>query len=104
MRIQILILGLKWHYSTVRSKKTAAVLIEDAAFALFFRLTARNLAAEVSPSLGICNPRLKKITLGVSPGGMRELRESPAIIEGIKRGYPSRQKWYSRLPITRTSR
>ena len=63
MRIQILILGLKglkWHHSSVRSKKTAAVFIEDEAFAVFFRLTARNLAAEVSPSLGICNPRQKR--------------------------------------------
>ena len=29
---------LKWHYSTVRSMKNVAVLMEDGAFALFFLL------------------------------------------------------------------
>ena len=29
---------LKWHYSTVRSMKNVAVLMEDGAFALFFCL------------------------------------------------------------------
>ena len=42
---------LKWHYSTVRSMKTVAVLTEDGAFALFssplffsasFGLTSKN--------------------------------------------------------------
>ena len=28
---------LKWHYSTLRSIKNVAVLMEDGAFALFFR-------------------------------------------------------------------
>ena len=43
---------LKWHYSTVRSMKNVAVLTEDGAFALFFRLHPGDLTAQESPPPG----------------------------------------------------
>jgi len=52
---------LKQHYSTVRSMKKVAVLMEDGAFALFFRYHLRGFDRLKSPHPpGICHPRQKK--------------------------------------------
>ena len=40
---------LKWHYSTVWSMKTVAVLTEDGAFALFFSFAPRGIWQLKSP-------------------------------------------------------
>ena len=64
---------LKWHYSTVRSGKAVAVLIEDGAFALSFVSSSGDLTAQESLPPGIYHPR-QKINAnaqglgGVSPG------------------------------------
>ena len=50
---------LKWHYSTVRSVKTVAVLIKDGAFALSFIPTPGDLTAQESLPPGIYHPRQK---------------------------------------------
>ena len=58
------------HYLTVQSMKSAAVLIEDGAFALFFFVPAmENLAAQVPSHPGICHVRQKK-NANYPEGGM----------------------------------
>ena len=51
---------LKWHYSTVRSMKNVAVLMEDGAFALFFIPHPGDFTAQEYPPPGICHVRQKK--------------------------------------------
>ena len=51
---------LKRHYSTVRSMKNVVVLMEDGAFALFFRPHSGGFDSSRVPNQGICYPRQKK--------------------------------------------
>ena len=51
---------LKRHYSTVRSMKNVAVLMEDGAIPSFSFLPQGFLPAQESPHPGICHPRPKK--------------------------------------------
>ena len=57
---------LKWHYSTVRSMKTVAVLTEDGAFALFFRPHTGGFDSSRVPTLGNLPSKAKKMPV---PGG-----------------------------------
>ena len=51
---------LKWHYSTVRSMKNVAVLTEDRAFALFFRLHPGGFDSSRVPNPGNLPSKAKK--------------------------------------------
>ena len=61
---------LKWHYSTVRSMKNVAVLTEDGAFALFFRLHPGGFDSSRVPTPGNLPSKAKEMLMpGVSPWG-----------------------------------
>ena len=61
---------LKMDYSTVRSMKNVAVLTEDGAFALFFRLHPGGFDSSRVPTPGNLPSKAKKMLMaGVSPGG-----------------------------------
>ena len=51
---------LKWHYWTVRSKKNFALLMEEGAFALFFRPHDIAERRDFREPPRICHPREKK--------------------------------------------
>ena len=51
---------LKRHHSTVRSMINVAVLMEDGAFAFFFRPHPGGFDSSRVPPPGICHPRQKK--------------------------------------------
>ena len=63
---------LKRHYSTVRSMKNVAVLTEDGAFALFFRLHPGGFDVSRVPTLGNLPSKAKKMLMpGGQPGAER---------------------------------
>ena len=63
---------LKWHYSTVRSMKNAAVLTEDGAFARCFRTHRGEFDSSRVPTPGKLPSKAKKKKL--IPGGSAGMR------------------------------
>ena len=59
---------LKRHYSTVRSMKNVAVLKDDGAFSIFFRLHPGGFDSSRVPTLGNLPSKAKKMLM---PGGQR---------------------------------
>ena len=60
---------LKWHYSTVRSVKNVAVLMEDRAFALFFRPYPGGFESLIVPTPGNLPSKAKNANAGGHPRG-----------------------------------
>ena len=61
---------LKWHYSTVRLMKNVEVLMEDGAFALFFRPHPGGFDSSRVPTPGNLPSKAKKMPVpGGQPGG-----------------------------------
>ena len=72
---------LKRHYSTARSMKTVAVLMEDGAFALFFRPHPGAFDSSRVPSPGNLPSKAKKILM---PGGLiPEVELTDALISSV---------------------
>ena len=71
---------LKWHYSTVRSMKNVAVLTEDGAFALFFRLHPGGFDSSRVPTPGNLLSKAKKPAnaRGSARGGWAQLELTDA--------------------------
>ena len=71
---------LKWHYSTVRSMKTVAVLTEDGAFALFFRPHPGGFDSSRVPTPGNLPSKAKKMLMPrgqhVGGGSLGPIRRS----------------------------
>ena len=61
---------LRRHYSTVRSMKNVAVLMEAGHLHSFFVPTPADLTPQESPPPGICHPRQKK-KKNEMPGGQQ---------------------------------
>ena len=62
---------LKWHYSTVRLMKNAAVLTEDGAFARFFRTHPGEFDSSRVPTPGDLTSKAKKRLIQGGSAGMR---------------------------------
>ena len=61
---------LKWHYWTVQSIKNVALLMEDGAFALFFRPHPGGFASSKVPTPGNLPSKAKKMLIPAGqPGG-----------------------------------
>ena len=59
---------LKWHYSTVRSMKTVAVLTEDGVFDLFFRPHTGGFDSSRFPTPRNLPPKAKKMPMPLEAG------------------------------------
>ena len=62
---------LKWHYSTVRSMKTVAVLTEEGAFALFLRHHPGGFDSSTVPTPGNLPSKAKKNAYARISAGQR---------------------------------